>query len=125
MVGSWGLLTSAAQLLSLSQQVSKGEHGPLAMGVEGTQPAQHAEICQTRSVCLGDVQTSLQSSSEKEEDFFSPVLPGAKVVGVGGSLSPTLASSGAGDSVLCFPGGPSGKEPACQCRRCKRCGLDP
>ena len=24
-----------------------------------------------------------------------------------------------------FPGGASGKEPACQCRRCKRCGFDP
>ena len=24
-----------------------------------------------------------------------------------------------------FPGGPSGKELACQCRRCKRRGLDP
>ena len=24
-----------------------------------------------------------------------------------------------------FPGGTSGKEPACQCRRRKRCGLDP
>ena len=25
----------------------------------------------------------------------------------------------------CFPGGASGKEPACQCRRCKRQGFDP
>ena len=25
----------------------------------------------------------------------------------------------------CFPGGDSGKEPACQCRRCRRCGFDP
>ena len=25
----------------------------------------------------------------------------------------------------CFPGGASGKEPACQCRRHKRCGFDP
>ena len=24
-----------------------------------------------------------------------------------------------------FPGGASGKEPACQCRRCKRCGFYP
>ena len=24
-----------------------------------------------------------------------------------------------------FPGGANGKEPACQCRRCKRCGFDP
>ena len=24
-----------------------------------------------------------------------------------------------------FPVGASGKEPACQCRRCKRCGFDP
>ena len=24
-----------------------------------------------------------------------------------------------------FPGGVSGKEPACQCKRCKRCGFDP
>ena len=24
-----------------------------------------------------------------------------------------------------FPGGTSGKEPACQCRRCKRLGFDP
>ena len=24
-----------------------------------------------------------------------------------------------------FPGGSSGKEPTCQCRRCKRCGLNP
>ena len=24
-----------------------------------------------------------------------------------------------------FPGGAGGKEPACQCRRCKRCGFDP
>ena len=28
--------------------------------------------------------------------------------------------------TLCaFPGGASGKDPACQCRRCKRCGFDP
>ena len=31
--------------------------------------------------------------------------------------------------VLCynmgFLGGDSGKEPACQCKRCKRCGFDP
>ena len=27
--------------------------------------------------------------------------------------------------VLCFPGGASGKEPACQCMRHKRHGLDP
>ena len=26
---------------------------------------------------------------------------------------------------LDFPGGASGKEPACQCRRCKRRGFDP
>ena len=26
---------------------------------------------------------------------------------------------------LGFPGGPSGKEPACQCRRCKGCEFDP
>ena len=25
----------------------------------------------------------------------------------------------------CFPGGPSGKEPACQCRGHKRCRFDP
>ena len=25
----------------------------------------------------------------------------------------------------CFPGGLSSKEPACQCRRCKRCEFDP
>ena len=24
-----------------------------------------------------------------------------------------------------FPGGTSGKQPACQCRRYKKCGLDP
>ena len=24
-----------------------------------------------------------------------------------------------------FPGGASGEEPICQCRRCKRCGFDP
>ena len=24
-----------------------------------------------------------------------------------------------------FPGGASGKEPACQCSRCKRCGFHP
>ena len=28
-------------------------------------------------------------------------------------------------SLLGFPGGASGKEPGCQCRRCKRCELDP
>ena len=28
-------------------------------------------------------------------------------------------------SKMGFPGGSSGKEPACQCRRCKRHGLDP
>ena len=27
--------------------------------------------------------------------------------------------------LLGFPGGASGKESACQCRRCKRCGSDP
>ena len=27
--------------------------------------------------------------------------------------------------MLGFPGGTSGKEPACKCRRHKRCGLDP
>ena len=30
-----------------------------------------------------------------------------------------------GKSIGGFPGGISGKEPACQCRRYKRCGLDP
>ena len=28
-------------------------------------------------------------------------------------------------SILGFPGGTSGKESACQCRRCKRCRFDP
>ena len=28
-------------------------------------------------------------------------------------------------SFMDFPGGASGKEPACQCRRCKRCRFDP
>jgi len=28
-------------------------------------------------------------------------------------------------SILGFPGGTSGKESACQCRRCKRQGFDP
>ena len=28
-------------------------------------------------------------------------------------------------AVLGFPGGATGKEPACQCRRCKRCGFTP
>ena len=27
--------------------------------------------------------------------------------------------------ILAFPGGMSGKEPTCQCRRCKRHGLNP
>ena len=27
--------------------------------------------------------------------------------------------------MLGFPGGASGKEPTCQCRRCKRSGFDP
>ena len=27
--------------------------------------------------------------------------------------------------LLGFQGGTSGKEPACQCRRCKRCGFNP
>ena len=35
-----------------------------------------------------------------------------------------LAAAAAGSS-LGFPGGASGKEPACQCRRHKRCGFDP
>ena len=26
--------------------------------------------------------------------------------------------------LLGFPGGVSSKEPACQCRKCKRCGFD-
>ena len=34
-----------------------------------------------------------------------------------------LAAAAAGD--MGFPGGTSGKEPACQCRRCERCGFDP
>ena len=29
------------------------------------------------------------------------------------------------EKVVGFPGGPSGKEPTCQCRRHKRCGFDP
>ena len=29
------------------------------------------------------------------------------------------------DEPECFPGGASGKEPDCQCRRCERCGFDP
>ena len=28
-------------------------------------------------------------------------------------------------TVPSFPGGTSGQEPACQCRRLKKCGLDP
>ena len=28
-------------------------------------------------------------------------------------------------SFMDFPGGASGKEAACQCRRCKRCRFDP
>ena len=28
-------------------------------------------------------------------------------------------------TIMGFPGGASGKEPACQCRRHKRCGFDP
>ena len=27
--------------------------------------------------------------------------------------------------IMSFPGGASGEEPACQCRRCERCGFDP
>ena len=27
--------------------------------------------------------------------------------------------------IVCFPGGTSGKEPTCQCRRCERCRFDP
>ena len=27
--------------------------------------------------------------------------------------------------VMIFPGGASGKEPVCQCRRHKKCGFDP
>ena len=27
--------------------------------------------------------------------------------------------------IVGFPGGASGKEPACQCRRCKRCKFNP
>ena len=27
--------------------------------------------------------------------------------------------------TMCFPGGTSGKEPTCQCRRRKRCRFDP
>ena len=29
------------------------------------------------------------------------------------------------DVIKDFPGSPSGKEPACQCRRCRRCWSDP
>ena len=28
-------------------------------------------------------------------------------------------------NIPAFPGGTSGKEPSCQCRRCKRLGFDP
>ena len=31
----------------------------------------------------------------------------------------------AGDINVSYPGGASGEEPVCQCRRCKRCGFDP
>ena len=34
-------------------------------------------------------------------------------------------SSSSTSSMLGFPGGASGKEPACQCRRCNRCRFDP
>ena len=52
---------------------------------------------------------------EEEDEFDSrkllpPSYPRMKVLAV--------------DSLK-FPGGASGKEPACQCRRHKRCGLDP
>ena len=36
-----------------------------------------------------------------------------------------LTNLSAQRSVLDFPGGASGKEHACQCRRHKRCGFDP
>ena len=38
-----------------------------------------------------------------------------------------MGSSSLGLSMLtrCFPGGTSGKEPACQCVRCKRHGFSP
>ena len=81
MVGFWGLLTGAAQPLSLSQQVSKEERGPLTMGVEDTQPAQHTEIRQIQSMCW-EVCKHPFRPAQRRKRTQDPVLPGAKVVTV-------------------------------------------
>ena len=40
-------------------------------------------------------------------------------------ILPASVIQGAAMKRLRFPGGTSGKEPACQCKRCKRLGFDP
>ena len=54
------------------------------------------------------------------EDSSSAIAWYASVV----SHSLTTSNDSVGMNILCFPGGASGKEPACQCRIPKRLGFD-
>lgn len=56
----------ASQVPRSSQQVTKEEHGLLAMGIKGTQPGQYIKIFQIQSMSLGGAKH--QFSLEKEED---------------------------------------------------------
>ena len=55
--------------------------------------------------------------------FLNPCCEWGPGLNVGNTtMEPDLTS---GEGSRGFPGGTSGKEPACQCKRQKRCGFDP
>lgn len=69
------MVVGAAQLLRNSWKFTKGECGPLEIGVKGTQPGQNIDIFQIQSMCPGGAKHQL--SLEKEEDLGpAPIAKG-------------------------------------------------
>ena len=58
-------------------------------------------------------------------DWLTPVEQGPRGGNPQTRLGVIAMSLALKKKCLCFPGGASGKEPACQCRRLKRHGFDP
>ena len=87
------------------------------------------EILMLKRTCLGLLEkvVAVYNYAKEKEDKLSfqekatMLSRGMKMV----RGSPEVHCWAVSQESRCFPGGTSGKEPACQCRRHKRCGFDP
>ena len=89
----------------------------------------HVNIYKNRSLCSIFIENLFNPVSHKPTISYHISLPPFEAISTYNSPAILLAQlfkyPSFKKSKHGFPGGTSGKEPACQCRKCKRCRFDP